>query len=132
MDPRKHRLTLLALAIAFVALLGAAVALYPKGDPHNLPEPVLAVYPAPGQLVLAQTYLEVEMPIGYTVSFVVDGIPIPASEVIAVTAIGTFRWQPGLLSVIPAWTTGEHTVEIAWDSPSRPDPGSFTWIFNVT
>lgn len=134
MEDRRHRITLLALTAALMLLFVVALVLYPDGDPHDLPAPLESVHPAPGEIALPQTFIEIDMVPGYELSLVVDGIPIPPGEVVGIAATGNFRWQPGLGSVIQSWTAGEHTIEIAWDrSPGRvPDPGSFTWVFRIT
>jgi hypothetical protein len=134
MDSRTNRIALISLTVALVLLLVVAVVIYPSGGPDSLPEPLEAVTPAPGGLVIAQTEIVVEIAIGYEVALVVDGIPIPSDEIYAVAATGTFRWRPQPGSVIEELAPGEHTVEVSWDRTGndRPDPGAYSWTFRVT
>ena len=134
MDSRTNRITLISLTAALVLMLVVAVAIAPSGGPDSLPEPLESVSPGPGALVIAQTEIVVEIAIGYEVALVVDGIPIPADEIYAVTATGTFRWRPRPGGVIEELTPGEHTIEVSWDRTAndRPDPGAYSWTFRVT
>lgn len=126
-------MTLLALVGALVALVLAAIVFYPSGDPAVLPAPLESVSPTPGDVLASQTEIVIELPPGYTAAIVVDGRPVPPSEVVAVTATGTFRWRPGPGGAIERWEPGEHTVEVSWDRlPGQvPDPGAFAWTFRV-
>lgn len=134
MDPRRHRLTLAVLAMTATAVIVAAWALAPPGDPEGLPQPLVSVQPAPGAVAVSPAEVVVVLPVGYRLDLVVDGTPIPESEVGWVEATGTFRWQPAVGGTVEAWGPGDHVVEVAWErvSGGRPDPGSFTWSFRVT
>lgn len=133
MDPARYRRLLAACGIALTALVAVVWALNPSGDEAALPAPLERVFPLPGDSVVRQTVIEVQLPVGYEVSFVVDGRPVPADEVAVTAALGLHRWQPAPGGMIEVWTPGEHTVEIAWDRTAggRPDPGSFRWTFRV-
>ena len=134
MNPRPHRLLLISLGLAFAALVVAVVAFYPSGEPAGLPNPLEGVSPLPDEAVVGQVAIAVDLPAGYELALVVDGMPIPLSEVYSVPSLGTFRWQPGPASVVAAWEPGAHTVEISWNAIAgrRPDPGAFSWTFRVT
>jgi hypothetical protein len=133
-NPRRHRILLFGLGAAFVALVVAVVIAYPSGDAASLPAPLEAVSPVPGDVVVAQVAIEIDLPIGYRIDLVVDGQPVPPDEIVAVDALGTFRWYPGAGGVIERWDPGEHTVEVSWDrvAGGGPDPGAFSWRFRVT
>jgi hypothetical protein len=119
-----------ALAVAVVAL---AMAFGGGGEPIELPEPVESVYPLPGDAVMMQGFIEVDMAVGYTVDIYVDGFLVPAHEVEVVEATGVFRWSPSPGSLyLQAWTPGEHTVRIVWDTVvGLADRGEFSWTFRV-
>ncbi|HAX82509.1 MAG TPA: hypothetical protein DCY40_08090 [Actinobacteria bacterium] len=133
MDASRHRWLIIALATAFAALVVAVIVFYPSGDPAALPAPLESVYPKPGDVLASPAEVVIELPPGYVATIVVDGRPVPPSEVVAVTATGTFRWRPGPGGSIERWEPGEHTVEVSWDRlPSQvPDPGAFAWTFRV-
>lgn len=119
-----------ALAVAVIAL---AAVFGSGGDPIELPEPVESVFPLPGDAVLMQAFVEVDMAVGYTVDIYVDGFLVPANEVNFVEATGVARWAPSPASLyMDSWTPGEHTVRIVWDTVAGlPDRGEFTWSFRV-
>lgn len=128
----RHRLLYAALGAAFVALVALAVALAPSGGRIELPEPLEGVFPPPGDSVVRQTFVEVDLPAGYTLELVVDGRSVPPFEIASVPSTGEWRWQPAPGGSVEEWTPGEHTVTIVWDrSVGRPDPGEFTWVFRV-
>lgn len=118
------------MAIAVVAL---AFVFGEGGEPVELPEPVESVFPLPGDAVLMQAFVEVDMAVGYTVDIYVDGFLVPEGEVDFVDATGVFRWSPSPASLyLDSWTPGEHTVRIVWDTVAGlPDRGEFTWEFRV-
>ncbi|MBI5157530.1 MAG: hypothetical protein HZA58_05880 [Acidimicrobiia bacterium] len=134
MDPRRHRRLLVLLGAGFVAVVIAVVVFYPSGSPDSLPAPLEAVSPLPGEAVVGQVTIEIDLPIGYAIDLVVDGVPVPPAEIIAVEGLGSYRWYPGPGRVIERWEQGEHTIEVSWDSlpGRRPDPGAFSWRFRVT
>ena len=118
------------LAVAVVAL---GVAFAPSGEPVELPEPVEAVSPHPGDAVLPQAVVEVDMAVGYQATLFVNGFPVPPSEVTVVEGTDVYRWAPSPNSlVMPQWPPGTQQVEVVWDTVTGlPDPGSFTWEFRV-
>lgn len=133
MDPTRYRRLLIGLGTALVVLVGVVWIANPSGTETSLPEPVERVFPPPGDTVVRQTAVEVDLPIGYRVDIVVDGRPVPPAEIAFTEPLGQFRWQPGPGKLLEQWTPGEHTIEISWDriAGGRPDPGSFTWTFRV-
>jgi len=133
MDRRRYRMLLIGLGAALVTLVIVVWIATPSGHDTSVPAPLESVYPLPGDTVLGQTGIEVDLPTGYTVDLVVDGLPISPSEIASMYAVGTFRWSPAPGSVVEYWTPGEHTVEVSWDrAGGRPDPGVFSWTFRVT
>lgn len=123
---------LVALGLGLAAIVAITIALLPQGESTDLPGALEGVYPLPNDVVVRQTAVEADLPIGYTLTMEVDGIRIPQQEMAFTEAVGTYRWQPGPDKVFAEWTPGEHTIVITWDSTTgRPDPGEFTWTFRV-
>lgn len=118
------------LALVGVAALALGILLSPEGETVELPGPIEAVYPEPGDLVPAQTAIEIDLEIGYEAEIRVDGWPI---DVELNEATGVYRWAPGPDSPsITEWVPGEHTVSIVWNTYSGlPDTGSFEWSFRT-
>jgi hypothetical protein len=133
MDSRRYRQIIIGSIASLVGLVVAVWILNPLGEDAALPGPLEGVFPLPGDTVVLQTAIEVDLPIGYSVSLEVDGISIPQDEVGVTPAVGRYVWQPGPAKLFEAWEAGEHTVTIRWDrvSGGGPDPGEFTWSFRV-
>jgi hypothetical protein len=122
-----------AAVVALVALIALVWAVNPLGDDAVLPSPLEEVFPLPGDTVVRQTAVEVDLPVGYSATFIVDGIKIPQIEMGVTQATGRFLWQPSPTTLFQLWTTGDHTVTVEWQrvSGGGPDPGSFTWTFRI-
>lgn len=122
---------------ASVALLGALLAvvwiLNPEGEDARLPQTLESVFPLPGDTVVRQTAIEVDLPVGYSLELDVDGAAIPQNEIGYTPATGRYIWQPGPFKLIEIWGSGEHTITIRWErfAGGGPDPGEFTWIIRV-
>lgn len=122
-------------AVALTAVVSAVVLLYPHGDPASLPAALEGVFPGPGDVVVRQTTLEIDLPVGYDlVDLVVDGVPIPPAEVYVTEPTGEWTWQPGRGESTEEWTAGDHTVYVRWDRTAggNPDPGDYTWTFRAS
>jgi hypothetical protein len=128
-----YRLIYLGLVMMVVAAVAFGIAFGRGGEPTPLPTPIESLTPRPNERALAQTVLEVDLEPGYLAQVFVDGFPVPETELIFVEATGVHRWQPNPASLIfPAWTPGEHTIRIVWDSlAGLPRPGEFTWTFRI-
>lgn len=128
-----YRFIYIGLGALVVAVVALAFALGGEGDPPDLPAPVESVFPLPGDAVLMQAFVEVDMEVGYTLDIHVDGFLVPEGEVDFVEGTGVFRWAPSATSLyLDSWTPGEHTVRIVWDTVAGlPDRGEYTWTFRV-
>lgn len=128
-----YRLVYFGLGALAVAVVALAIVFGGGGDPVELPDPVESIFPLPGDAVLMQAFVEVDMAVGYTVDIYVDGFLVPENEVNFVEATGVARWAPSPVSLyMDAWAPGEHTVRIVWDTVAGlPDRGEFTWTFRV-
>ena len=119
-----------ALAIA-VAAIGFILA--PEGRQTPLPAPFEAVFPIPNNAVIRQTSIEVDLEIGYEATILVDGFPIPPSEIALSDGTNTYRWSPSFTSAImEVWEPGDHTVTVRWVRiTGAPLEGEFEWTFRV-
>lgn len=128
----RYRLTFTLLGLALAAVAIAAVVFAPDGRPSEAPAVVESFAPADGATVLRQIKVQIDLPVDYQITMVVDGVTIPASEINEVSETGQFSWQPEDSTTIPEWTTGFHTVWVRWDRRTGlPDPGEWTWTFRV-
>lgn len=132
MDRTHYRLVYTGLGLALIALIALVVALYPTGSEATLPETIESLFPPPGDIVVRQTAVEVDLPVGYTMELIVDGDPVPPIEIGLTESTGVHIWQPAPGKSVEQWAGGDHTVLVVWDrSFGRPDPGEFEWTFTV-
>lgn len=126
-----YRLIYIGLGLLAVGAIALGLVLAREGTPVELPGPLEAVSPSPGETVIRQAIVEVDLEVGYEASIFVDGIPIPDATFTPATAV--YSWSPHPNSaVITQWTPGEHTVRVEWIRVSgSPDVGSFEWSFRV-
>lgn len=130
---RAQRITLGVLAGLFAAaVLLLVAALSTQGDGPELPDDVISVYPAPGDLTLAQDEIRVRMQFGFEIDLLVDGIRIPEEAMQAQPEAGIYAFRPSDAAPITEWTQGTHTVELRW----RPATGagleqSYSWFFTT-
>ena len=129
----RHVKTYLVLASAFIAVVIGALMLAPTGEETTIPAPLESIYPNPGDTVVRQTIVEVDLPVGYAIELYVDGIWIPSDEIGVTPSTGRFVWQPSPGGTMEVWPGGEHTIRVVWDRTEggRPDPGEYTWVFRV-
>lgn len=126
-----YRLIYIGLALVAIAAIAFAVVFSPEGEAVELPGPVEAVSPAPGDLVVGGATLEIDLEVGYVADIFVDGWPI--ADATFVEATGVYRWSPSPQHpTITEWTPGEHLVRIVWNTyTGLPDAGSFEWGFRT-
>lgn len=128
----RHRLVLLFLGLALAVVTVGAIIFAPSGKSMDPPEAVEAYSPEANATVLRQIYVEIDLPVDYEITLVIDGVTIPSDEIQATEETGKFRWRPDETTIIPEWTPGLHTVWVRWDRVSGlPDPGEWIWTFRV-
>jgi hypothetical protein len=125
-----YRLTYLGLGLLAAAVVALGLALNREGEAVELPSPIEAVSPRPGDRVIRQTGVEVDLRVGYEADLYVDGFPVDADFIEGTAA---YRWSPGPNSpVMSEWAPGEHTVRVEWRRVSgSPEFGAFEWSFRV-
>lgn len=126
-----YRYIYVGLGLLAVAVVAFGVALGGGGEPLELPDPIEAISPAPGDRVTFQTGIEVDMEVGYTADIYVDGWLMQDTNFVDGT--GVYRWAPTPSNpTVNEWTPGEHTIRVVYDTVNGlPDPGTFEWSFRV-
>lgn len=134
MDARRYRQIIIGSIASLVVLIVVVWIFNPLGEDAGLPRPLERVFPLPGDAMVRQTAIEVDLPVGYSLELEIDDIAIPQTEVGFTPATGRYIWQPGPTTLFEVWEAGEHTITIRWDriSGGGPDPGEYTWVFRIT
>jgi hypothetical protein len=128
----RHRLTYLLLGIALALVAIGAIVFAPSGKSVDLPDVLQGYSPKDNSTVLRQIGVEIDLPVDYAITLVVDGVTIPSDEIHFIPETGVFTWRPDSTTIIPEWTPGIHTVWVRWDrSTGLPDPGEWIWSFRV-
>ncbi|MDJ0923064.1 MAG: hypothetical protein QNJ77_00770 [Acidimicrobiia bacterium] len=128
----RYRLTFTLLGLALAAVVIGAVVFAPSGRPDQVPEVVESYSPSNESTVLRQTEVQIDLPVDYGITLVIDGVAIPENEIIATPETGRFVWRPSDTTIIPEWSPGIHTVWVRWDRiAGLPDPGEWSWVFRV-
>lgn len=129
----RYRLIYLGLSVALMAIVGLGIAFgSPDGRSPDRPAQIEDLVPAPGETVLRQARLEIDLKPGYAVEITVDGFTIPQEELFIVEGTGVYSWQPGPGRSLFEWSPGQHQVSVRWDTRSGlPDVGEYTWTFRV-
>ncbi len=123
---------MIGLGLLLIAVIALAVALYPRGSELVLPEPVEQIYPLPGDAIIPQDGIEIDMKVGYRIVVRVDGVRLPEDQVRFLEPVGLYTWAPGPGLAFETWTPGPHEVRIEWSRVvGLPDQGEFSWTFRV-
>jgi len=128
-----YRLIYTGLGFLVVAIIALGVAFAPSGTPTPLPAPLEDVFPRPGDAVIRQTQIEVDLAVGYEAALEVDGYPIPPTEIFFDPSTGLLRWGPSPTGVVYTdWSPGTHSVTVRWTrTVDVPETGEHTWEFRV-
>jgi hypothetical protein len=104
----------------------------PEASGGGRPDQIEAVSPEPGETVVRQTAIEVDVPAGYAIDLFVDNLLIPAGELFFVEGTGVYSWQPRPGGIIAELAPGPHTVLVRWRTLSGlPDEGEYSWTFRT-
>lgn len=125
-------MTYTVLAVALVAIIAGAVFLIPSGNPTDVPAAVERYSPGEGDLAINPVKVVLDLKPNYEAQFVIDGVPIPRSDMDSIVETGRHQFEPGPGKAIERWTPGTHTVIATWTGgANKTDSGSFVWTFRV-
>jgi hypothetical protein len=128
----RYRIVFMLLGLALIGVVVFAVVFAPSGRDPGLPDAVESYSPADGANVVRQAQIVVDLEAGYLLELTVDGVPVPAVEIVGDDISGRYTWEPGPGKAFEEWTAGFHHVVATWDRTSgMPAPGSLRWSFRV-
>ncbi len=132
MNTTGYRITYTLLGLALVAIIAGSILFIPSGDPEVLPDAVESYAPRDGDIVINPVKVIIDLKPNYGAQFVIDGVPIPDSQVDSIFETGRYQFTPGEGKVIERWSPGDHTVVASWTGgPGSVDTGTLVWTFNV-
>jgi hypothetical protein len=127
-----YRVLFLLLGIALALVVVFAVVLAPGGRGFVLPPAVERISPGNDETVLRQIDLTIDMQVAYDIDLHIDGVKIPADEIVRTEATGRYIWAPGPSRTFTEWSSGLHSVLITYTRESgRADAGELRWTFRV-
>ncbi len=131
--PTNYRRIYLALGLALIGVVILGIVFgSPDGAGVGRPQQIESISPEPGETVIRQTRIEVDVPPGYAIDLFVDGLLIPADEMFFVEGTGIYSWQPGGEKTIAELSPGQHEVLVRWRTVSGlPDIGEYSWTFRT-
>lgn len=129
----RYRTIYVGLALLLVAVVALGIAFgSPEVPGAGRPPQIEAVSPKPGETVVRQTRIEVDLLAGYAMDLFVDGLLVPDEELFFVEGTGVYSWQPGANRFITELSPGQHEVIIRWRTLSGlPDEGEYSWTFRA-
>ena len=133
MTKNTYRLIILSLTGLLIFTIYLGMSFYQQNnDSFVLPTPLENIYPLPNDQVPQQVSLEIDLPVGYELTLIVDNYIIPGSEIQYVEATGVYIWKPRVNGTFEQWSPGSHLIRISWDTISGlPDYGEYEWTFTT-
>lgn len=133
MTKNTYRLIILSLTGLLIFTIYLGMSFYQQNnESFVLPTPLENIYPLPNDQVPQQVSLEIDLPVGYQLTLIVDNYIIPESEIQYVEATGVYIWKPRINATFEQWSPGSHLIRISWDTISGlPDYGEYEWTFTT-
>ena len=133
MTKNTYRLIILSLTGLLIFTIYLGMSFYQQNnDSFVLPTPLENIYPLPNDQVPQQVSLEIDLPVGYELTLIVDNYIIPENEIRYVEATGVYIWKPRINATFEQWSPGSHLIRISWDTISGlPDYGEYEWTFTT-
>ncbi len=129
---KSRRLIVIAL-LALAAAVFAAAIIVATGNPDNdgLPAAIQNVQPAPGDNVLSQVEILVDLNAGYDADLVVNGVTIPREQLGEVRGLNVITYRAGEGRAVESLLPDQNCVQARyWEISTGPDSAKiFTWCF---
>jgi hypothetical protein len=130
------RRLLMALGVSVgLVLIVLGFASVQHGDKAiTLPPEVVRVVPQPGDLVLRQSSVGVQLKPGYTGVLIIDGKEIPQDQLQIDESQATIFYTARQGADIESFAPGQHSITaVFWKlTESRNESSQFTWPFKVS
>ena len=133
MKKNTYRLIILSLTALLSLTIYFGISFYQNNnETKELPNVIENISPLPNDQVPQQASLEIDLPVGYELTLIVDNYIIPTSEILYIEGTGVYVWKPGLNKTFEVWNPGKHEITITWSRViGLPDVGEFSWTFST-
>tara|TARA_X000000368_G_scaffold328694_1_gene265749 strand:- start:1213 stop:1617 length:405 start_codon:yes stop_codon:yes gene_type:complete len=133
MKKNTYRLIILSLTALLSLTIYFGISFYQNNnETKELPSVIENISPLPNDQVPQQASLEIDLPVGYELTLIVDNYIIPTSEILYIEGTGVYVWKPGLNKTFEVWNPGNHEITITWSRViGLPDVGEFSWTFST-
>ena len=131
MKKNTYRLIFLSLTALLSLTIYFGISFYQNNNEiKELPSVLEKISPLPNDQVPQQTSVEIDLPVGYELTLIIDNYIIPNSEILYLEGTGVYVWKPGPNKTYEVWNPGKHEIKITWSRiTGLPDVGEFTWTF---
>ena len=133
MKKNTYRLIILSLTVLLSLTIYFGISFSQNNnETKELPSVIENISPLPNDQVPQQASLEIDLPVGYELTLIIDNYIIPTSEILYIEGTGVYVWKPGLNKTFEVWSPGKHEITITWSRViGLPDVGEFTWTFST-
>tara|TARA_B100000965_G_scaffold294427_1_gene252387 strand:- start:1715 stop:2119 length:405 start_codon:yes stop_codon:yes gene_type:complete len=133
MKKNTYRLIILSLTVLLSLTIYFGISFSQNNnETKELPSVIENISPLPNDQVPQQASLEIDLPVGYELTLIVDNYIIPTSEILYIEGTGVYVWKPGLNKTFEVWNPGNHEITITWSRViGLPDVGEFSWTFST-
>ena len=133
MKKNTYRLIILSLTVLLSLTIYFGISFSQNNnETKELPSVIENISPLPNDQVPQQASLEIDLPVGYELTLIVDNYIIPTSEILYIEGTGVYVWKPGLNKTFEVWNPGNHEITITWSMViGLPDVGEFSWTFST-
>ena len=123
------------IAVAVIAIVAGFMQAQTGDDQATLVDPGIEVLvPKPGELVLRQSQVGVDLAPGYEGTLDIDSTPVPDDQLTTNDALNQVFFQPGPGKEFEQFAPGRHCVTAHFfQTLAGPDTAhTYSWCFNVS
>ena len=104
MKKNTYRLIILSLTVLLSLTIYFGISFSQNNnETKELPSVIENISPLPNDQVPQQASLEIDLPVGYELTLIVDNYIIPTSEILYIEGTGVYVWKPGLNKTFEVW-----------------------------
>lgn len=125
----------LAGLVAASAVFATAIIVYAgNSGGTDLPVAIQSVAPEPGDNVLSQADIVVDLAVGYTAELEVNGFAIPEEQLFRVEGLNQVTFKPGPNQILERLRADQNCVQVRYwlIAAGSDDSNLYTWCFEAS